>query len=399
MQAGRGRAVRLRRRRRRAAGRAARRRSAGCSHAKPGRNCGVGTLLAADLVVLERVLDQRRDARAEERRRRRGTPASARRSPSIAWSAPSPSSPSAVRIRSAIVLRPSRRSSSAISSDCCAPSISPGTSRPRACFELRVGLRRGSPRSLRLQVLRRLRRRPGAASKNGSPTCVSDSRDDRGDLAVVVAAARSSARESSQRVDDDDQQDEEQEKPPTRDGAARPAGSAVGDGRRRPRRRAARPWASGVGSSSSSKKDMVGSPEVCRARRGGRRRCRRRGSAAARRRKDGVGMHGHRRADRREPDPSWSLGRYRLGRAPGAGGFGTVYEAHDERLTAAWRSRSSRPTASAACARGARRWPPRGSTTPASSPSTTPARRTARATSSPSWSRARRSAQLEAEAR
>ena len=52
----------------------------------------------------------------------------------IALSAASPSSPSAGRIEPAIESSPSRRSSSAISSDCCAALMSPGTLRACACL-------------------------------------------------------------------------------------------------------------------------------------------------------------------------------------------------------------------------------------------------------------------------
>src|SRR3954447_24886424 len=95
-----------------------------------------------------------------------------------------------------------------------------------------------------------------------------------------------------------------------------------------------------------------------------------------------------------QADPSLALGRYRLGPRIGAGGFGTGYEAQDERLRPAggrkaspaqgrarpparYPSRRSRRRAAPTSARAARRTPSRGSTTPASLPSSTRARRTA----------------------
>ena len=67
------------------------------------------------------------------------------------------------------------------------------------------------------------------------------------------------------------------------------------------------------------------------------------------------------------------LGRYRLGPPPGRGRLRRrSTRPSTRRSTAGWRSRSSRPTARRRCARGARRSPPRASSTRASSPSTTP---------------------------
>ena len=85
-------------------------------------------------------------------------------------------------------------------------------------------------------------------------------------------------------------------------------------------------------------------------------------------------------------DPTLVMGRYRLRERLGSGGFGTVYAAHDERLDRPVAVKVMPVDSRRPSGRGARRSPPRGSTTPASSRCSTPARRGERATSSPSSS-------------
>ena len=135
-------------------------------------------LLAADLGLVERVLDERDDARLPEPRRRRGTPASGRRCldrgvGGVALVA------ERVVIVGAIDSSPSRRHSSAISADCCAPFMSPGTSR-RACLGvLLLGLDAGSWRCSSAEILRRRRAASVERLEERAPTCASRCRSPR----------------------------------------------------------------------------------------------------------------------------------------------------------------------------------------------------------------------------
>ena len=200
-------------------------------------------LLPADLVVVERGLDERDHARLPRHVGGQKTsiwPAIEL----IAASAASPSSPSAVRISWAILSSPSRRHSSAISAACWAPLhlARHVERRPRGRTAARPA--RGTPRSA---VCRSCGEPPPPSVrvwKNGVATCCDGLGGDRRQLAVVVLERVLLLRVAA-RVDRDDQQQEHEDAADHRDRAADQERLAIGCRRRATASRPRTSWARG----------------------------------------------------------------------------------------------------------------------------------------------------------
>ena len=206
----------------------------GSSHCAAGQELRALEPLVADVGVLQRAVDQRQHARLVDDVGGEEHLTSRRRSRSIAWSAASASLESAVRTRSAIDCRPSRRISIVIRNERCARGHLAGRGDRLRLLVLLVGLAaeavdlRGEVVALR-RVAQQVEERLGDLLVGGA--------GERADVRVVVAQ-RVLLRRVLAAADDEDEQDEDEQDAAAEHGAADQQRlvirrTAVGDRRRR----------------------------------------------------------------------------------------------------------------------------------------------------------------------